>query len=38
MPKNVEGEIILQNKEGTPRTRWLDSVVTDLVVMGVRGW
>jgi hypothetical protein len=39
MPKRMlKGSLFCRRRKGRPLTRWLDSVVTDLVVMGVRGW
>jgi hypothetical protein len=39
MPKRMlKGRLFSRRRKGRPRTRWLDSVVMDLVVMVVRGW
>jgi hypothetical protein len=34
----LKGRIFSRKRKGRPHTRWLDNVVMDLVVMGVRGW
>ena len=39
MPKRMlKGILLARRRKERPRTRWLDKVVTDLVVMGVIGW
>ena len=39
MPKRMlKGILLSRRRKERPRTRWLDKVVTDLVVMGVIGW
>jgi hypothetical protein len=39
IPKRMlKGRLFSRRMKGRPRTRWLDGVVTDLVVMGLRGW
>ena len=39
MPKRMlKGRLFSRRRKGRPRTRWLDSVVMDLMVMVVRGW
>jgi hypothetical protein len=38
MPKGMLKGRYSIRREGRPCTRWLDNVVTDLVVMGVRSW
>jgi hypothetical protein len=34
----LRGRLHSRRKKGRPRKRWMDSVITDLGVMGVRGW
>jgi hypothetical protein len=34
----LRGRLHSRRKKGRPRKRWMDSVIADLGVMGVRGW
>jgi hypothetical protein len=34
----LKGKLFSRRRKRQPRTRWLDNVVMDRVVMGVRGW
>jgi hypothetical protein len=39
MPKRMlTGRLHSRRKKGRPRKRWIDSVIADLGVMGVREW
>jgi hypothetical protein len=38
MPRMLRGRLHSRRKKGRPRKRWMDSVIADLGVMGVREW
>jgi hypothetical protein len=39
IPKKVlKGKLFYEKRRGRPRMRWLDDVIRDLAVMGIKGW
>jgi CTP:molybdopterin cytidylyltransferase MocA len=38
LKRMLKGRLFSRRRKGQPHTRWLDNVVTDRVVMRVRGW
>jgi hypothetical protein len=38
MPKRILKGRLDNRRRGSPRMRWMDSVIADLATMGIRGW
>jgi hypothetical protein len=39
MPKRIlEGRLDNRRRRGRPRRGWIEDVMTDLAIMGIRGW